>query len=124
MLNDLGLALMTDGRVEEAVGYYERAIRINPNFVAARLNLANAYFVQQKFDASSAQLQTVVKIDPRNFEAYMNAGVMLAQLKDFATSERMLKAAVILKGDYCRGTQQPWNCPGSPAVLYRGGGPL
>jgi tetratricopeptide (TPR) repeat protein len=99
LLNEYGLALVQSGEVTEGIEKYRAAIRINPRFVAARLNLSNALFAQGNFREAADQLHTASLIDPRSFEAFMNAGVMLATLKNYPAASRMFEAAVQLKPD-------------------------
>jgi tetratricopeptide (TPR) repeat protein len=98
--NNLGLLLAEEGgggRLDEAIAHYRRAIRGNPFSIPARLNLAGALFRHGDPAGASEQLQHVVQIDPSSFEAFMNSGAMLGQLREFQKAERMFRAAIHLK---------------------------
>ena len=45
---NLGVALMSEGRVEEAIVHYRRAISLNPGDAEARHNLELALAVREK----------------------------------------------------------------------------
>jgi Flp pilus assembly protein TadD len=46
--NNLGIALQSQGRLDEAISHYRRALQINPNFASARNNLGLALEWQDK----------------------------------------------------------------------------
>lgn len=96
--NNLGLLLAEDvGKLDEAIAHYRRAIRSNPFFIPARLNLAGAFFRHGDPAGASEQLQQVIRIDPNCFEAFMNSGGMLGTAREFQKAERMFRAAIHLK---------------------------
>jgi tetratricopeptide (TPR) repeat protein len=99
LLNEYGLALVQSGQVTDGIEKYRAAIRIDPRFVAARLNLSNALFAQGNYREAAEQLHIAAVIDPRSFEAFMNAGVMLVTLRNYQSAERMFEAAVQLRPD-------------------------
>jgi tetratricopeptide (TPR) repeat protein len=57
VLNYLGYSHRMSGRIEVGLGYYEEALRVNPNFVLAREYMGEAYL--QKGDLASAKGQLV-----------------------------------------------------------------
>ena len=56
-----GAALLAQGRIEEAIGFFERAVALNPDVAAARDNLAKAYMAAGKpelaIDAAARALE-------------------------------------------------------------------
>jgi protein O-mannosyl-transferase len=110
MLNDMGLVLMSKGKVDEAIAQYQAALKANPRFIAAKINLSQAYEAKAataktlqearpNLDRAAEQLKQVVAIDPHNFYAFYNAGVMLYRMRDFANAEQMFRAAVTVQPD-------------------------
>ena len=55
VLNVLGFATRKQGRVDEGLTYYRRALAIDPNYVLAREYMGEAFL--QKGDIASAQEQ-------------------------------------------------------------------
>lgn len=49
-LNNRGNQLFNEGKIEEALDMYQRAISIDPNYVNSQLNIALAYIHLRKFD--------------------------------------------------------------------------
>lgn len=106
----MGLLLMQQGKVNEAIAHFKSALEVNPRFVPAKIDLAQAYVVQasgaKTYDEgapllanAATQLQQVVAIDPRNYAAFFNAGVILYHLKDFVHAEKMFTAAAEIQPD-------------------------
>jgi Flp pilus assembly protein TadD len=46
-----------------------------------------------------------VRIDPNNFEAYVNSGAILAQMKHYPAAERMFRSALAIRKD----SPEAWN---------------
>jgi tetratricopeptide (TPR) repeat protein len=78
---NLGLALMAQGRVEEAIPYLERACQLNPRDAVLRHRLALAYFGLNRTADAIAAWQEAVRIDPNFEEAYFTMGMILAANK-------------------------------------------
>jgi tetratricopeptide (TPR) repeat protein len=55
VLNYLGYSHRMQGRIEVGLGYYEEALRVNPDFTLAREYMGEAYL--QKGDLAAARLQ-------------------------------------------------------------------
>jgi protein O-mannosyl-transferase len=99
LLNDYGATLVQAGRIDEGIEKLRQAIRLNPNFVPARINMSDALFSQRNYTEAAEQLQIVSKLDPRNFDAFMSAGKDLTILGDLPAAMRMLEAAIQLRSD-------------------------
>jgi tetratricopeptide (TPR) repeat protein len=80
----VGLAgiLFTDGRIDEAVDHYERALRLRDGNVAAHFGLARALAAQQKTDAAISHLQRALEIQPDYLGASNDLGVLFASKGD------------------------------------------
>lgn len=93
----LGSLYRRQNQPEAAIREFRRAIDLQPSLIAVRLELADVLFQVGRLPESAAELQQVVRIDPRNFDAYMKAGDMLGVLKDFARAERMFRSAARIR---------------------------
>ena len=63
---DRGVALFNQGHFAEAVPYFERATRENPEFGEAYLYLGRAYVSQSKWRAAIPPLRTAFRLAPRD----------------------------------------------------------
>lgn len=78
--NNLGTTLLEKGRITEAIGEFEKALRIDPRYAAAQGNLGNALLRLGEAEASLLHLQSAVEIDPLNAMIRNNLGNALLQL--------------------------------------------
>jgi len=83
------------GRPKDEETYSRKALAMDPDFVAARLYLADALQAQGKFDEAAQQCRQALVLEPDNNEAHNTLGVILSQqgLKQQALEEFRLSLA-------------------------------
>ena len=54
------------GKLDEAVAYLEKAVRLDPQFASAQENLGIAYAIQNQFDKAVQHLETAHQLEPDN----------------------------------------------------------
>jgi protein O-GlcNAc transferase len=74
---NLGNALMGQGKLDEAIAAYRRAIRIKPDYAAAHTTLGIALAGQGRLDEAIAAYRRAIGIKPDLAEAYPNLGNVL-----------------------------------------------
>jgi Tfp pilus assembly protein PilF len=74
--NNLGASLLEQGKADEAIAEFRKAVALDPKYTAAQLNLAYAYDSQGRIDEAMAQYQTVIELEPENLFAHNNLGVL------------------------------------------------
>ena len=72
--NNLGVLLAGQGKLEEAIPHYYKAIRIDPNYVKAHNNLGNALWNQGESEEAIEHYHEAIRIDPNNVDAHYNLG--------------------------------------------------
>jgi tetratricopeptide (TPR) repeat protein len=75
---NLGLGFYHEGRTEEAMEHYRKAIQIDPNDYATMNNLGIALAAQGQFDEAIETYRRAVQINPNFSEAMNNLGIALA----------------------------------------------
>ncbi|MDF2668021.1 MAG: tetratricopeptide repeat protein [Paenibacillus sp.] len=73
--HDRARALLEEGKFSEAVRILEKLVENTPDFLAARNNLALAYYYMGLFDKSMATIRQVLEIDPGNLHALCNVAI-------------------------------------------------
>jgi tetratricopeptide (TPR) repeat protein len=61
---NMAIALEHQGRTDEAIGYYRKAIRINPLFIDAYVNMADDLVNTSRIDEAEKCLKQVLRINP------------------------------------------------------------
>jgi len=105
--NNLGLLLRRIGpdHLSESIEQFKAAVRANPRYVAAKINLADALFAAGAPTEAAQQLQDAAALEPENFVTYIVDASMLYQLRDYANAERMCRVAVKLRPQ----SAEAWN---------------
>lgn len=80
VLNLRGYAFQKEGRLDEAIEYYRRAMEKAPNFVDARNNLALVLKLQGKLDEAVDYYRQALQIEPKNADVHYNLGNALQSL--------------------------------------------
>ncbi len=98
--NNLGILATRDSRMDEAVGYFQRALELNPDHLIALNNLGNAYRELQQWDKARETLEHAIAVGPEDAEANYNLGMVYAQAGDNSRAEQLLKKALQYRPDY------------------------
>jgi protein O-mannosyl-transferase len=77
--NNVGLALLEQGQMDEAVAHFRKALEAHPGFAEAHSNLGNALFRQARLDDAIIEFQRAVQLDPRLAGARNNLGLALLE---------------------------------------------
>jgi protein O-GlcNAc transferase len=72
--NDLGYALQDQGKLDEAIACYQKALQIKPDSVAAYFNLGSAFQDQGKLNDAICYYQKTLELRPDMAGAYINLG--------------------------------------------------
>jgi tetratricopeptide (TPR) repeat protein len=75
--NNLGVLLRNQGRIEEAMEHYHKAIQLNPNYSESLNNLGYALAGKGRFDEAIENYRKAIQINP-DFSALNNLGFALA----------------------------------------------
>jgi len=95
-LNLCGLALQGSKNTLASINFFNKAIEVEPENIAAMNNLANSYKALSKFDIAEKLYLKILKINPKYIKALNNYGNLKQQIGDFnGCIELYLKALEI-----------------------------
>jgi protein O-mannosyl-transferase len=97
--NNLGLALVDDGRVDEAIACYRNALRVRPAFAAAHTNLGIALLAQQHPEEAANEFRRALAIDPNDLETHNSLGIALRQEGRMDEALEEYRTALKLRAD-------------------------
>lgn len=69
-----GELLAGKGKIDEAIGEFQTAIEMRPDYVAAHTSLGAAYGQKGMIDESVSASEKAIQLDPKNARAYCNLG--------------------------------------------------
>ncbi len=98
--NNLGLVATRAGHTDEAIPYFQEALKLNPNHLIALENMGNAYRQQKNWDEARKALERAVAIGPQDAEANYSLGMVFAQLNDTHRAYEYLQRALKSRPDY------------------------
>ena len=105
--NIVGAADLGEGRVEDAVHAFERALRLEPDSPAARQNLGQIRHEQgralldaRRFQDAAAELRLAIALLPSSAAAHNDLGVALASVDDVPAAAAQFRQAVVLNPDF------------------------
>jgi tetratricopeptide (TPR) repeat protein len=76
----LGNILASEGRLDEALRYFEEAVRQRPELGLNHLYLANALFRVERTDEAVAAYREALRLDPALERGYLHLGAALLKL--------------------------------------------
>jgi tetratricopeptide (TPR) repeat protein len=98
--NNLGAALASEGKFDDAVPCYEKAILYDPKFLEAHNNLGVAFAALHRFAEAADQYQTVLNIKTNSARTLYNYGNLFDTLGKSTEATLYYQRAVAANPDY------------------------
>jgi len=95
--NNLGMALYSKGRFDEAINHYHRVLQLQPDDAKAYNNLGLALRAQGKLNEAISYYQQALRISPDLIEAHNNLGIALAFQNRFGEAIDQYQQALKIK---------------------------
>src|SRR5215475_13992605 len=95
--NNLGAKLLEQGKFEAAISEFQRALRLDPSYFPARLNLAYTYERAERMEDAIAAYLEASKLQPRNSFAHNNLGVLYDKKGVQDAAIRELEVAIAIE---------------------------
>lgn len=99
----IGNVLLKEGKPQEAVRYYLKAIRMHPKFALAYNNLGIAYDNLGMYEDAIAAYKEAVRLDPNFVKAYNNLAITYAKEGMYEDALSALRRALKLDPGYAIG---------------------
>jgi tetratricopeptide (TPR) repeat protein len=97
--NNLGLALQSQNKLDEAMACYQKALRSMPDYAESHNNLAAALFRKGDIDGAVSHYQQAIRLKPNYAEARNNIGSLFLQQNKLTEAITHFQKASILKPD-------------------------
>jgi tetratricopeptide (TPR) repeat protein len=94
---NFGLALFTDGRIEEAIDHYNKAIRITPDYAGVYSNRGAAYAKLGQYQLAFEDFNKAIRLKPDYAEGYYNKGISYTDLGQYQLAIENFNKAIRLR---------------------------
>jgi tetratricopeptide (TPR) repeat protein len=98
--NNLGLLDARAGRMDEAVGHFQQALKLSPDHLIALNNLGSAYRQQKRWDDARKTYDRALAVNPNDAEANYGLGMVFAQNEETGRAFDSLQKALKLRPVY------------------------
>ena len=98
--SNYGNALTEEGRYDEALLHFSRALRINPRYSKARNDIGRVFLKQGEIDEAIACFNEVLRLKPDYHKAHYNLGIALQKQGKLNQAIEKWKKALHLKPDF------------------------
>ncbi|MFH5187438.1 tetratricopeptide repeat protein [Paenibacillus sp. TAB 01] len=95
--HDRARSMLEEGKFGEAVRILEKIIKKHPDFMAARNNLALAYYYMGHFEKSVEMIKEVLELDHGNLHALCNLAIFY---QHFGDKEKLGELLLVLRKTY------------------------
>jgi len=96
----LGRIALRHGRTEDAIAFFQRAVRIAPQFSEAYDLLGSTYFGQRDYAQGAHYFQLAVGVNPYDLNAHFYLGTCLMKLGDFRQAAAQFHTAWFVDPTY------------------------
>ncbi|MBI3650932.1 MAG: tetratricopeptide repeat protein [Acidobacteria bacterium] len=91
-----------EGRLDEALKYYQRARQLRPDYLAAALQLGNLYVEQNRLAEAEASFTEALKLNPQCAAAHYGLGQITLSTRRFAQAAKYFEQALALAPEATR----------------------
>jgi Tfp pilus assembly protein PilF len=88
---DKGVEADHQGKTDDAIQHYEKALSYSPDFYPAHNNLGSAYVARQNFDAAQTQFEAALKGNQNDAQLYFNLANVLLLTQRYPAAEREIE---------------------------------
>ena len=94
LLNNLGLAYLSNKEYEKAFNAFNQAIEIKPDFIQAALNLTCLYMAKENYSSAMDVLKKLLERTPNDIRVLINLGNIYFKQKQFKDAEDIYRNIV------------------------------
>jgi len=96
---DKGVDADHQGKTDDAIQHYEKALSYSPDFYPAHNNLGSAYLGRQNFEGAQTQFEAALKANQNDVEAYFNLANVLLLTQRYPDAEREIEEGLQRRPD-------------------------
>ena len=93
---ELGLKFVNKGNFPQAATHFQEAVKIYPEYLAARNDLGAQYLKLKQIDDAEKHFQIALQHDPKNFNAQFNMGLVQVERRNYVEAISLLQQAIAI----------------------------
>jgi tetratricopeptide (TPR) repeat protein/cellulose synthase/poly-beta-1,6-N-acetylglucosamine synthase-like glycosyltransferase/serine acetyltransferase len=97
---NMGYALKQQGKIDEAIQIYEKAVAMQPDYADAYCNLGNAYKEKGELERAVGCYEKALAVNPADEDSLYNLGNIFRELGKFDEAIESYRKAVKIKKDH------------------------
>jgi len=98
--NNLGLLATREGHTEEAIRYFQEALKLSPDHLIALENLGSAYRQEKNWDEARRVFEHALAVSPEDPESNYGLGMVYAQTNDAERAYQYLQQTLKIRPGY------------------------
>ncbi|MBN1364046.1 MAG: tetratricopeptide repeat protein [Syntrophaceae bacterium] len=98
--NNLGVALIAENKITEAIGHYTEAIKLKNSYYFAYNNRGNAYAGIGKYQHAIADYDKAINLNSNYIQAYYNRGYSYNKINQYERAIEDYNKVIFMKQDY------------------------
>jgi tetratricopeptide (TPR) repeat protein len=96
---DKGVDADHQGKADEAIQHYEKALNYSPDFYPAHNNLGSVYLARGNFDGAKTHFDAALKANQNDVEAYFNLGNLFITTQHYPEAEHQIEEGLQRRPD-------------------------
>lgn len=100
---DVANGLLNNGKYNECIVRFNKALKTDPNFIECHMGLGIAYTNLKQLKTANEHFTQVITHFPKDHEAYLMRGLNYYEMGDTLAASRDVNAAVLSKPNYAKG---------------------
>lgn len=100
--NNLGMALSAEGKIEEAIDHYNKAIRMTPDFATVYNNRGNDYTKLSQYQLAFEDFNKAIRLKPDCADCYYNWGYAYDKLSQYQLAIKYYNQAIRVDPNYTK----------------------
>ena len=89
--------MISEGRYEESIRYYDKILEIDPDDIRALLNKGSLLIQLEKYEESIRYYDKILEIDPHDIRALASKTIALSQLERYSEAQVAIEKAITLE---------------------------
>ena len=122
--NNMAQALQEEGKLDDAVTWYQQGLQLDPRSARIHRNLASLLAEQENYEEATSRYEIALALAPEEAETHIGLGSVLHEQGHCRAGGRTLPRSAAASAGLCSRSRQPGRRAGRAGPLRRSPGQL